>query len=162
VVVVLEFLLRLVEMVATVFFQQLLPQQAAAVVAAVLLLKQPHPFVLVHLVVVVAAVVVLVLMERVRERVVLGHPVKGLLEELLERHQQQTSALVAVVVEHRQSEVTLLEMLQETAVMELHLVLPDHLLLMLEAAGAVLETIRMVVGIPLEREVPEVVDSVVV
>jgi hypothetical protein len=69
---------------------------------------------------------------------------------------------VAVVVEHRQSEAMLLEMLQETAVMELHLVLPGRLLLMLEAEGAALETIRMVVGTPQARAVPEEVDSVAV
>jgi hypothetical protein len=101
-------------------------------------------------------------MVQVQDRVVLGHPVKGLLEELPGRHQQQTSELVAVVVEHRQSEVTLPGMLAGTAVMELHLVLPDHLLLMLEAEGAALVTIRMVAGIPQARAVPEAVDSVAV
>jgi hypothetical protein len=156
--VVLEFLPQLAGTVATVFFQQLLPQQAAVAVADVLLLKQIHPFVLVQPVVVVVAVAVVVEMVQVQDRVVLGHPVKGLLEELLEHHQQTTLELVAVVVEHRQSEVTLLGMLAGTAVMGLHLVLPDRLLLMLEAAGAVLVTIRMVVATLLARAALEAVD----
>jgi hypothetical protein len=162
VVVVLEFLLQPAGTVVTAFFQQLLLQPEVEAEEVAQSLNQLRRSVLVLLAAAAVVAAVLVQTVQVLERVVLGRLVKDLPVELLEHHQQQTSELVAVVVEHRQSEAMLLEMLQETAVMELHLVLPDHLLLMLEAAGAALGTIRMVVGIPLEREVPEVVDSVVV
>jgi hypothetical protein len=158
VVVVLEFLLPLVETVVTASFQQLLLQPGVEAEEVVLPRKPLHLFVPVLLAAAAVVVAVVVQMVQVLERVVLERPVKDLPVELLGRHQQQTLELVVVAVEHRQPEAMLQEMQVETAVMELHLVLPDRLLLMLAAAAAALETTLTVVAIPLARAVPEAVE----